>query len=258
MSKLRPLISLSLLLGSTSFHVPLDLAADSGVSNPPPIECIGSDHDLLLENRIVLTNVRWRTRSGNYGCGHAISHRGSTGHFWFFDPDNLELTCKALNGGPVNGKYWVFCGALTDVEWWMNAIDNSNPSNQKEYYNPGGNMASFGDTEAITLGLNQAPSVVLCPEDQVNRVPRGSTGAIVLTVNNPDLDSLSADIAVVQGEGMTVAPRWSNPVPEGHEHYEFSASFSAPFRSELVKVRFEVRDPKLLLPIPCELNIVVE
>lgn len=53
------------------------------------------------------------------GAAHAIPlaplgiDRG--GVFWFFSADNPELMVKVLDGCPVNGRYWVFVSAGTNV-----------------------------------------------------------------------------------------------------------------------------------------------
>ena len=49
---------------------------------------------------------------GDHGIGHAAPFPGSTktGTFWFFNPANVELIVKALDGSTVNGNFWVFYG----------------------------------------------------------------------------------------------------------------------------------------------------
>ena len=42
---------------------------------------------------------------------------GDTGTFWFFDSANVELVLKVLDGRVLNGHYWVFYGALSNVEY---------------------------------------------------------------------------------------------------------------------------------------------
>jgi len=58
--------------------------------------------------------VRW-TAQGQPGAGGAVPLTADTGAFWFFDPDNLELTIKVLDGCNLNGRFWVFLSGLTDV-----------------------------------------------------------------------------------------------------------------------------------------------
>jgi len=68
---------------------------------------------LSAGNRFRVT-VRW-TAQGNGGTGKAVPLALDTGAFWFFNPDNLELTIKVLDGCNLNGRFWVFLSGLTDV-----------------------------------------------------------------------------------------------------------------------------------------------
>jgi hypothetical protein len=40
-----------------------------------------------------------------------------TGYFWFFDSANIELMTKVVDGRGLNGKFWFFYGALSDVQY---------------------------------------------------------------------------------------------------------------------------------------------
>lgn len=71
-----------------------------------------------------------------------------TGYFWFFDASNIELAVKALDGTPVNGKLWVFYGALSNVEYKLTVTDTQT-GQVKEYRNPSGRFASVADTAAF-------------------------------------------------------------------------------------------------------------
>jgi hypothetical protein len=73
---------------------------------------------------------------------------GDTGAFWFFSPDNLELVAKVLDGQPVNGRWWVFYGSLTDVEFHLTVRDLPRKL-ERTYHNPPGVFASRGDTTAF-------------------------------------------------------------------------------------------------------------
>lgn len=59
--------------------------------------------------------VHW-TAQGQSGAGKSVPLTADTGAFWFFDPANVELNVKALDGCGVNGRFWVFLTGLTDVE----------------------------------------------------------------------------------------------------------------------------------------------
>jgi hypothetical protein len=73
---------------------------------------------------------------------------GDTGFFWFFDQANVELAVKVLDGTPLNGKFWVFYGALSSVEYTITVTDTQTGS-VKEYRNPAGRFGSVGDTGAF-------------------------------------------------------------------------------------------------------------
>lgn len=60
--------------------------------------------------------VVWRTLLPSDGQGQAVAMSNDTGYFWFFDPGNVEMVIKVLDGRPVNGSFWVFAGGLTNVE----------------------------------------------------------------------------------------------------------------------------------------------
>lgn len=77
----------------------------------------------LQDLRFALT-LDWRDpRSGDTGTGHPVDLTGDTGAFWFFDPDNLEMMVKVIDGRPVNDHFWLFYGSLTDVEFTLTVTD---------------------------------------------------------------------------------------------------------------------------------------
>ena len=60
-----------------------------------------------------------------------------TGLFTFFDPDNVEVVVKVLNGCSINNRYWVFAAGLTDVRATLRVRD-TNTGQVKTYQNPQG------------------------------------------------------------------------------------------------------------------------
>ena len=71
-----------------------------------------------------------------------------TGAFWFFEPSNLEVMIKVLDGTSINGSFWVFCGGLSNVEYTVTVTD-SQTGVVKQYTNAEGHLASFGDGTAF-------------------------------------------------------------------------------------------------------------
>ena len=117
----------------------------------PPEPCAAGARTLCLGGGRFSVRVRWRDpRTGDEGVGGALPFPGSdrTGLFWFFHPDNIELVVKNLDGGPVNGWFWNFYGALSDLEYWIEVIDTVT-GRRVEYHNPEGEICGRGDTRAF-------------------------------------------------------------------------------------------------------------
>jgi hypothetical protein len=114
-----------------------------------PSTCAPNAATLCLNGNRFKVEVAWRIESqGTGGSGTAVPLSGDTGYFWFFSSGNVELVVKALDGRAVNGFYWIFYGALSDVEYTITVTDTSNGA-VKTYSNARGHMASVADTAAF-------------------------------------------------------------------------------------------------------------
>jgi len=69
----------------------------------------------LVNNRFQVT-VNWTKSDGTSGIGTPVKLTDESGYFWFFDPNNIELVVKVLNGCGLNNAYWVFAAGLTNVQ----------------------------------------------------------------------------------------------------------------------------------------------
>lgn len=72
--------------------------------------------------------------------------------FWFYNTSNWEVMLKVLNGCGVNGRYWVFGGALTNQGYHILVTDVTTGPNyvQKHYLNSvGTRAAAIADTNAF-------------------------------------------------------------------------------------------------------------
>lgn len=119
---------------------------------PPIFNCgIPSDSpEICLGGRFRVGVQFVDPRTATAGQGQPLALTGDTAAFTFFDEDNLELMVKVLDGYPVNGHYWVFYGALSDVEYMITVTDTFNDET-RTYHNPAGTMASRADTSAFPL-----------------------------------------------------------------------------------------------------------
>jgi hypothetical protein len=88
------------------------------------IEVEPRDETLSLHGGSFVASVRWHLLNGNAGDGFARALTSESGWFWFFSPDNLEVTLKVLDGRPVNGHWWIFLASMTNVEFEVTVFDN--------------------------------------------------------------------------------------------------------------------------------------
>ena len=99
-------------------------------------EALGDPALLLSESRFRV-EVAWATKQGTSGTGQAVPMTGDTGHFWFFDPANVELVVKVLDACSFTDRFWVFAGGLTNVEVEITVTDTETGA-VRTYRNPQG------------------------------------------------------------------------------------------------------------------------
>jgi hypothetical protein len=85
--------------------------------------CAAAPDALCLNEDRFRVTVTWADSSSNQGNGQAVPVNADSGLFWFFNPNNLEMLVKVLNGCPVNGHYWVFSAATTNVAYTLTVED---------------------------------------------------------------------------------------------------------------------------------------
>jgi hypothetical protein len=113
--------------------------------------CHGEATNLCLAPSRFSATVSWRDPStGALAASQAVQLSSAGGYFWFFDPDDVELSVKVLDGTAVNGHFWVFYASLTDVEFDLTVTDNLSPTGaSRTYHNPAHHLASAADTSAF-------------------------------------------------------------------------------------------------------------
>ena len=110
--------------------------------------CVPAAGRLCLNGGRFAVEARWKDFAGQTGSGTGVGLTGDTGYFWFFGPENVEVMVKVLDDQALNGKFWVFFGALSNVEYTLTVTDTLT-GKVKSYTNPGGRFASVGDTGAF-------------------------------------------------------------------------------------------------------------
>lgn len=102
-----------------------------------PGPCAQRPTTLCLNNSRFAATTSWTTRDGQSGSGQAVALTGDAGYFTFFDPANVEVVVKVLNGCGVNSRYWTFAAGLTDVSVILTVTDSQTGAVQI-YANPQG------------------------------------------------------------------------------------------------------------------------
>lgn len=113
-----------------------------------PESCWKNLNTLCLENLRFMVKAQWKTGDAS-GMANAVSGPDDSGQFYFFVPENIELSVKVLDGCGVNGRYWVFASGLTDVEVLLTVTDTKT-GRMRRYFNPRGKaFAPVQDTSAF-------------------------------------------------------------------------------------------------------------
>ena len=99
--------------------------------------CIADGTTLCLNDGRFRVTADWRSRDGSAGQAGGIGLTSNSGYFWFFEPANVELVVKVLDGCSVGGTYWFFAAGLTNVEVTMTVTDTYSGIS-KTYTNPAG------------------------------------------------------------------------------------------------------------------------
>jgi membrane-associated phospholipid phosphatase len=118
-----------------------------------PAACVQTPNALCLENSRFKVQSIWRTFIGiesGSAPGHALPQTNDFGQFWFFSPDNVELSVKVLNGCALNNHFWVFASGLTNVEVVLRVTDTLT-GETRTYFNPNGQAYTpVQDTSAFS------------------------------------------------------------------------------------------------------------
>jgi len=101
--------------------------------------CTPSSTSLCLSGGRFRAESRWTTADGTSGQARAGNPpiTNDSGYFWFFDPANVEILVKVINGCSLGSRYWVFAAGLTNVRVDLTITDTRTGSS-KTYNNPQG------------------------------------------------------------------------------------------------------------------------
>ena len=89
--------------------------------------CVASPAVLCLSGQRFAVEVNWKDFQANTGQGRGVTLTPDTGYFWFFSDNNVELVVKVLDARSFNNHFWVFFGALSNVEYTLNGLPRAHP-----------------------------------------------------------------------------------------------------------------------------------
>jgi hypothetical protein len=158
-----------------------------------PETCTPYDLALCLGGRRYRVEADWKTPAGATGRAHAVALSGDSGYFWFFDPANVELLTKIVDGCGANQRTWSYSAGLTNLEVELFVFDTAT-GRGKSYRNP--QATSFAPVlDSDYLECVPAPSAAevsastAMPTAPVNPQPLGAgsclPGATTLCLGGP-------------------------------------------------------------------------
>ncbi len=126
-----------------------EASATTGAFGGP---CRSGPGYLCLRERRFELQAHWTNPDvdGDFGAAGAVraSISDESGLFWFFNPENIEVAVKVLDGTAMNGFYWVLYGGLSDLEYTIDVTDTWTGTT-RTYRNPPGSLCGAIDVQAL-------------------------------------------------------------------------------------------------------------
>ena len=147
--------------------------------------------------------ARWTTPDGRTGAAEAVRLSSDTGYLWFFNPNNIEMLVKVLDGCGTNSSYWVFAGGLTDVDVVLTVTDALTGAT-RTYRNPQGTaFLPIQDTSAFGACAS-SPAPPSRAASRTSNGPARPSPATVASGCSPDSETLCV------GDGrFAVSTQWT-------------------------------------------------
>jgi hypothetical protein len=117
---------------------------------PPAKASCGSSHaNALCLSAAFSIAVSWRTPDGAGTASVVPVASTGSGILWFFGPDNWELMVKVIDGCSLDGAFWVFSAATTNVFYRMEVVDVRSGTTKIYFNYPGPPAPAVTDTFAF-------------------------------------------------------------------------------------------------------------
>ncbi len=153
------------LVPGTGYTVGSPSSGTVSISSDDFIPCVPSATLLCFQGGRFQATLTATANGTNY-VGQAVPLSDTSGGFWLFSQDNIEVGVKILDGSAVNGKFWVYNGAATDLAYTLTVTDRANPSRTQVYSKPANTFCGNADTTGIF-------SKLLSRSEPAGRKPKG-------------------------------------------------------------------------------------
>jgi hypothetical protein len=121
--------------------VPLQVGTPCTSSSPAAL-CLASSFTL---------SATWRTGDGQTGAATTVPVASTgSGLLWFFSPDEWEVMVKVIDGCSLNGAFWVFSAATTNVFYRLEVVQPATGITKIYFNYPGPPAPAVTDTTAFT------------------------------------------------------------------------------------------------------------
>lgn len=113
--------------------------------------CTPNATSLCFAQRYRLRATWFDPHDGSSGQATAVPTSFRSGYFWFFEPNNIEVVAKVLDGCVVNERVWFFAAGMTHVAVELELLDTQT-GQYRNYANvPGAPFAPIEDTGAFAV-----------------------------------------------------------------------------------------------------------
>ncbi|MYA08291.1 MAG: hypothetical protein F4172_10140 [Holophagales bacterium] len=139
--------------------VPVAAGASAAPIAPAPEALLAASHSgceeagsslCLVDGRFEV-KVDWSTADGQNGPASMVpGGTNNSGLFTFFDANNWEMLIKVLDGCAVNGNFWVYSAAATDLGLDITVTDTDTDATWRYTKEPGPPAPAITDAAAFT------------------------------------------------------------------------------------------------------------
>ncbi|MDE2692181.1 MAG: VCBS repeat-containing protein [Acidobacteriota bacterium] len=126
--------------------------------------CTGTSTSLCLANNRFAVAVDWSTTGGREGTASAVpGGTNNSGLFYFFEPNNWEMLIKVLDGCAINGHYWVYSAAATDLGLDITVTDTVTGATWTYEKKPGPPAPAVTESAAFPSSCGALPPALVNP-----------------------------------------------------------------------------------------------